>query len=138
MKKKDYQIIKEINAEAWGKYGDRLFTEREKAPAVKKVAHLALNEEAHRFTDAQRGKIRAALDTGAFDGTERVVDEDVEKEYEEYISSRIQEEIDAGRLTHPEKANKKAQQYGRRKKYQQTYGGSSAGSDRGSEDTSDS
>lgn len=114
MKKGELKLIREITAEAWGKFGKKLFVEKPVAPTIKKIADLALNEEADKFTDAQRGEIRAALATGEFDKTALVEDEKVAKEYEEYVQKRIEEEIKKGNLSKPEK--KKVKQYTNRSK----------------------
>lgn len=114
MNKKELVLIRQITAEAWGKFGKKLFIEKPVAPTIKKIANLALNEEADQFTDAERGKIRAALDTGEFDKTARVEDEKVAKEYEEYVQKRIEEEQKKGNLSKPDP--KKVKQYTNRSK----------------------
>ena len=115
MKKRDLNIIKSIQAEAWTKFGDKLFVEKDVAPTVKLIAEKALDEEAHLFTDAQRGKIRAALETGEFDKRIKVEDEKVAAAYEKFVAKRIKEEIKSGRLSKPPK-EKKVKQYARRTK----------------------
>lgn len=114
MNKSELKLIRQINAEGWAKYGDKLFIEKDIAPTVRKIAELALNEEADQFTDAERGKIRAALDTGEYDKRIKEEDPEVAKEFEEYVTKRIKEEIDKGNLSDPDKANKKGKQYNRR------------------------
>lgn len=105
---KDEAILKGIMSEAWQKYGDKLYTVKEVAPTVRKVADKALNEDAEMFTDAERGKIRAALATGVFDGTMKVEDPKVAKKYEKFVEKRIKQEIKKGNLTKPnEKSNKR-------------------------------
>lgn len=107
LSEKDHAVLKSIMQEGWEKFGDDLYTEQDIAPTVKKVAEKALNEEAHRFTDAERGKIRAALETGEYDKRVKVEDPEVAKELEEYVDKRIQEEIKKGNLNKPEHYEKK-------------------------------
>lgn len=111
---KELRIIRRINVEGWAKYGDKLFIEQDIAPTVKRVAELALNEEADKFTDAERGKIRAAMNTGEYDKRIKAEDPEIAKAFEEYVEKRIQEEIDKGNLRDPSLSQKKGKQYNRK------------------------
>lgn len=119
MKKKNLKIIQQIQAEAWGKYGGKLFVVREKAGTMKEVIDLALTKERERFTPAQLDKLQNIKDSGMLEGTEKAEDPDVAEQMETYVQKRIAEEIKKGTLTKPEKALKKAHQYGNRTKRNQ-------------------
>ncbi len=112
MKKKDLKIIKDIQAEAWAKYGDKLFKEEDKAPAVIQTIDHAL--ESPDVDDLKKQKLQSIKEAGLFSGKKKVEDPEVSKKFEEFVDKRIKEEIDAGRLSKPNP--KKVKQYGNRKK----------------------
>lgn len=114
MKKKDLRIIKAINAEAWEKYGKKLFRDVEKAPAVKEVIEKALTEKRELFTEAQLDKLQTIKDSGMLEGTKREEDPKVAEQFGKYIEKRIKQEVKAGNLTDPELSLKKAKQNARR------------------------
>lgn len=124
MKKKDLTIIKKIQAEAWGKYGDKLFIEEEKAGNMRQVIDHALNsgkEHGITLTDAERDKLKNIKDSGMLEGTHKVEDPKIAKKFEKYVEKRIAEEIKAGNLTKPDTAKKKANQLTNRQKRELKY-----------------
>lgn len=116
MKKSDLKIIKQIQAEAWGKFGDKLFIMRPKAGVMLAVIDKALTTDRDKFDEAKLDKLQNIKDSGMLDGEEKVEDPEVAKEYEEYVGKRIAEEIEKGTLSKPEKALKKSKQHGNRTK----------------------
>lgn len=119
MKKKDLKIIQGIQAQAWAKFGDKLFVEKEKAGKMKEVIDKALNnQEEHgiEIDDDMRDKLQNIKDSGMLDGSHKEEDPKVAKEFEKYVAKRIEEEIEAGNLSKPKRSKKKARQYSRRKR----------------------
>lgn len=116
MNDNELRLLRRINAEAWGKYGDRLFVEREKAGTMKKVIDLALTKEKNRFDAETLDKLQNIKDSGMLEGTEKVEDPKIASEMEKYVEGRIAEEIKKGNLREPDKAFKKAKQYANKNK----------------------
>lgn len=114
MKKSDQKILRQITAEAWGRYGDKLFVDREKAGVMKEVLDKSLTKHRDMFDENQLDKMQSIKESGMLEGTERVEDPKVAKKYHEYVEKRIGEEIKKGNLSKPEKAFKKGKQYARR------------------------
>ena len=116
MKKKDLKIIKQIQAEAWGKYGDTIFKVEQKASAILAVMDKALTVDRDKFTEAELDKIQNIQDSGMLNGTQKVEDPEVAEKMSAYVEKRIAEELEKGTLTKPEEAIKKSKQYENRTK----------------------
>lgn len=114
MNEKQSKLLRRITAEAWGKYGDKLFVVEEIGGTMRKVLELSLTKEKHRFTEAQLDKMQNIKDSGMLEGTRKVEDPKVAKKLERYVEKRIKEEIEAGNLSKPEQALKKVKKYGKR------------------------
>lgn len=138
MKKKHLRIIKQIQEGIPQDLLKNLTKTELQSPTIKKVFEKALVDPA--TTERQRRNIQAMLDSGKLDKTVEVLDHEVEKLIDEYLSEEIAKAVKLGRL--PAEAPKleglkdKGHQYARRqeKRLRTLFTGKSEDVDDGTEE----
>lgn len=68
------------------------------APTIKKVFEIALTKPDDEVTPRQKRNIQAMLDSGRLDREVEVLDHEVEKQIDAYISTEIEKAVKLGRL----------------------------------------
>lgn len=118
MKKKHLRIIREIQDRIPRDLLVNLTKKELVSPTVKKVFELALARPDAEVSPRQKRAIEAMLDSGRLDKEVEVIDTEIEKQIDAYITEEIDKAVRLGRL--PEKAdtlellNNKGNQYARR------------------------
>lgn len=98
MKKQHIKVLDEIQVRANEKFKDRLWKEQPKADVMLEVIDKALNEEKNRFDKDELDKLQTIKESHILDGTERVIDVDVAKEMDEFISQEVDKAIKEKKL----------------------------------------
>jgi hypothetical protein len=96
MRKKHIRIIKQIQEGIPQDLLKRLTKTELQSPTIKKVFEKALVDPG--TTERQRRNIQAMLDSGKLDKTVEVLDHEVEKLIDEYLSEEIAKAVKLGRL----------------------------------------
>lgn len=118
MNKKHLRVIKMIQEGIPQELLMNLTKKEIQAPTIKKVFELALTKPDEEVSPRQKRNIQAMLDSGRLDREVEVLDYEVEKEIDAYISAEIDKAVKLGRL--PAKApqletlKKKGIQYAKR------------------------
>jgi hypothetical protein len=103
MKKQDLKIIKDIQMDAAKKFGDKLWVERPKADIMLEVIEKALTVDRDKFDSLSLEKMEAIKQSKMLEGMERVIDQDVLLQMDEYMGELITKAIEEKRLSHPDK-----------------------------------
>ena len=103
MKDKDLKVLKRIQAKAWGKYGDKLFVEKEQSPVMRKVLEIALTKERDRFTELELDKYQTMYDAGTLENSVKEEDPETAEAMTKFVGEEIKKAIDRGELTNPNK-----------------------------------
>jgi hypothetical protein len=117
MKKKHLRVIEEIQSRIPKELLMQLMKTETQSPTLKKVIELALTKPDSEIPAQKKKYLQALLDTGRLDRTVDVLDFDIEKQIDEFISEEIALAVKLGRLPKVapnELLTKKGTQYARR------------------------
>lgn len=105
MKRKQIdEVLEEIQKNAPKKLKEALLDELKKTPTVEFVIDKAL--ESDTISEEKKARLLQIKKTGAFSGTEFVVNKDIQKKYDAYLEKEIGKAIDEGRLPTKERLAK--------------------------------
>jgi hypothetical protein len=115
MKKKHLKILQEINKSIPQDLLNRLMKKELATPAIAEVVDRALGDE---DTPADKKERLQAIKDGGFLSIEvEVIDENIERQIDEFITQKVKDAVDKGLLPkEPEKLKVKSKQYVRRSK----------------------
>lgn len=143
MRKKHLRVIKMIQDGIPRELLMNLTKTEIQAPTIKKVFELALTKPDDEVSPRQKRNIQAMLDSGKLDREIEVLDEEVEKQIDAYMSAEIAKAVKLGRL--PSEApvlktlSKKGIQYAKRqeRRLRREFGVKSDDVDEAAEDDKD-
>lgn len=118
MQKKHLRVIQEIQKRIPQELLSKLMKKEIQSPTMKKVIEHALTLPDSEVSPLQKRRYRAALDAGLLDREVEVIDPEIEKQIDEFMTREIDLAVKLGRL--PKEApklktlTKKGKQYARR------------------------
>lgn len=113
MNSKTIKELRRISSRIPEEMLDRLMVEKDVAPVVKEVLERACKDKD--VPKKLRDKYRNIIDAGYIDLKEMIVDEDVQKEVDEWVENEIDKAIKLGRIPDP-KVDKELQAYTKKSK----------------------
>lgn len=96
MNKKTLKVLKDIQKNAPSHLLKHLIKKEKISPATEELLQRALQEEG--ISEEKKKKFKTALDSGIFSKEVDVIDEDVQRLYDEYYTREINKAIAEGKL----------------------------------------